>query len=550
MLAMLNIAEKSIGAKLLFEDLKLTIEEGQTIAIIGRNGVGKTTLFRMLTGEDEDYTGTIDVRRGVRIVSTAQEHFDVVEKTPLDYILDNVPDYRVSAERIETLPDTMGDDMEKISAYADALDIWHQRDFDHLADRVAESLQEMGLSLEQTLGLIGKLSGGEKRLMELVKVEFSEADLALLDEPTNHLDVWGKAAFIRWLDSTKHSVLLVTHDRDVLRHVSRILEIKDQRAQTFPGNYDAYLAQNAISTVTLVARYEESLKRLEILKGQIHDTQVKKVAAFSSRFKSQEDRLQREYDNLKLNLQRPSLWIDQSTAAAMDPEQLEHYDKYKDRNIQVRTRALKEHGKRLLQVKAISLGYETPLFAHVQFELSHGDRILLKGRNGAGKSTLVRAILATIAEAPFDCTLFQGSILPTSGVRVGVYEQELPNDELDMPLERVIMKAYADRHIELDDQNLRRIMAMYLFDPREDALLTMRRLSGGQKARVQLIKMLANMPNLLVLDEPTNHLDLPSIEELENALKAYDGAILYVSHDNAFVKAIGGSVVPIPPGVS
>jgi ATPase subunit of ABC transporter with duplicated ATPase domains len=484
MLIHLRIAEKSMGAKLLFEDLSLTIEERQIIAIIGRNGVGKSTLFRMITGEDEDYRGAIDIRKYVRIVSTEQEHFTVAEQTPLEYVLAHVPDF-VRCRALIQNSDAMGEDMEKIVAYSDALQIFNDRDYYHTEDHVAQALLEMGLTLEQIVEPMGKLSGGEKRLMELVKVEFADADLALLDEPTNHLDAWGKAAFLRWLDGTKHSVLIITHDRDVLRHVNKILEIKDQRAKLYPGNYDAYLAQNTISTVTQVALYEEGLKRLATLKAQIKDTRVKKVAAFSSRFKTQEDRLTREYENLLDDLKRPSLWIDQASSTELDPEVRERYSQYKEKNIQVRTRDNREHGRTLLKIRALSLGYISPLFAHVQFQLAHGERVLLEGRNGAGKSTLVRAILATIANQdvdvpkPLESTIFEGSIQPMGIVRVGMYEQEMNSSELDIPLGDAIARAYSSKRMPLDVQSLRKILAQYLFD-KDDAKLPLRHLSGGQ----------------------------------------------------------------------
>ena len=178
-------------------------------------------------------------------------------------------------------------------------------------------------------------------------------------------------------------------------------------------------------------------------------------------------------------------------------------------------------------------------------KVANNDRVFIKGRNGTGKSTLVRTILSTYKEQKPKATLFAGQIKCGPILRIGEYEQEISPKYLPLPLGEAIAKVYEEYNIPIDDRKIKSLLAQYLFDPSTDEKQKIEVLSGGQKARFQIIKMLANKPNLLILDEPTNHLDLPSIEELDNALKEYQGGILYISHDNYFIEKIGGTVVEI-----
>jgi ATPase subunit of ABC transporter with duplicated ATPase domains len=193
----------------------------------------------------------------------------------------------------------------------------------------------------------------------------------------------------------------------------------------------------------------------------------------------------------------------------------------------------------LVAARNLSLGYDKPLFEGVNIDLREGEAVELRGRNGAGKTTVIKGILGTEG-----ITTYAGDITLDRHMRVGIYEQEVSKHYFDLPLADAIEKMYLDRDLEISQTRIRSLMHDYLFTE-EDGKVPLKRLSGGQKARFQLIAMLANNPGLLILDEPTNHLDLPSIEELETALGRYSGAILYVSHDGYFRNVIGGEVVQI-----
>jgi ATPase subunit of ABC transporter with duplicated ATPase domains len=545
MLLTASIAEKYMGSKLLFRDLVFSVQEDTKVGLIGRNGVGKSTLFGMLTGEDTDFLGSIERKKGLSIILTAQEHFLSEEVTTLDYILQHVPRYYELKEIIDTYPNHMGDDLEKIHTYSEALQEFGDNNYYTVEDEIVEALRQFDIDLDAALRPLISLSGGQKRFVELVKVGFSRADLILLDEPTNHLDYYGKALFLRWLKGVKTAVCIISHDRDVLKEVNAVIEVRDYQAFTYPGNYESYIKQNGTATVTQIGQYESALKRLETLHKQIQTARARKGAASDSRPKILEERLQREYDALEASLEKPSFWIDKGTTAELGKDVTERYDRYKARTITIGSAQKDKHVHQLLELHEVTAGYDKQLFPYVSFTLSHGDKLEIRGRNGAGKSTLLNTILSEVAGYATEAKMFHGSIKASGRLRVGVYEQEIDPKYLSMPLGRAVEQVYIAARQPLVGQTLNGILASYLFDPIRDKELLVKQLSGGQKARFQLIRMLSGNPNLLILDEPTNHLDLPSIEELEEALLQYHGALLYVSHDSYFLERMAGQVIHI-----
>jgi ATP-binding cassette subfamily F protein 3 len=550
MLINLQDIAKTIGAKTLYDHLDLTIQPGEKVGLIGRNGIGKTTLLGIMAGTDASYTGDIDKRRGLVIASTSQEHHGVMDQPVLEYVLENLPEYAKLHHIISTYPEMMGDDMVKISAYTDALTRFGELGYYDIEERARQELEDFQVPAARIDGPLGQLSGGQKRFVELVKVTLSDADLALIDEPTNHMDYIAKEAFIEWLEDCKQAVVVITHDRDVLACVDRIVEIKDREALSFTGDYEAYLKENGRSTMNAMEQYEFDQRSLANLHNQVMEARRKKNKAAgpsATRFRIMEDRLQRQYNELKARIVKPSFWIDSEQLDGMQSKMVEKYDKYKAKNIRIHTREITEGQRILVDVDKLSLGYEEPLFDGITFQLRQGERIELKGRNGVGKSTLVKAILATADSTKLGSRIFGGTIILDPKIKIGIYEQEIDAKYLTQPLATAIAEVYADNGVPVNDQKVKQVMSDYLFEPQLDGKLEISKLSGGQKARFQLIKMLCAGPNLLILDEPTNHLDLPSIEELEKALDRYTGAVLYISHDSYFTRGVGGEVVEIAP---
>ena len=574
MIADVHITDKSFGDKQLMSDVKLSINDGEKVGLIGRNGVGKSTLFGMLAGTDSDYRGSVVFRRGSTIVATAQEHHSLGDITVLEYILRGLPEYARLRHILTTYPATMGSDMRKIEEYSQALERFGQKDFYRVEELVAEELKNFqmeGFGERQ----LASLSGGQKRLVEVVKIMHAQADLALIDEPTNHMDYIAKKQFIDWMKSARQAMLIITHDRDVLAEVDRIVELRDGASVSYRGNYDDYLRQNASATGNAMQDYEQTERRIANLRDKVLQFRRLKEKARDpgtiAQFKRRENQAAAELEKLE-KIDKPTFWIDRENVAQLDYKVADRYQKFKARNIRLNMRdgAMRSQRK-LVEARDLALGFdERILFEGINIDLREGEAIEIRGRNGAGKTTLIRALIAnasssaasssrlrktaqvtpqlaqaliknTVQSAPI---VYAGSLYLDPQIRVGIYEQEIAATYLNLPLARAIEQMYLDRGLKINDTKIRQLMGDYLF-VESDGAVPLASLSGGQKARFQLISMLANEPQLLILDEPTNHLDLPSIEELETALERYAGAILYVSHDDYFRRKIGGSVVQI-----
>ena len=644
MIADIHITEKSFGDKTLMRDVKFSVDDGEKVGVVGRNGVGKSTLFGILAGTDTDYTGEVIFRRGITVASTAQEHHGLGDQTVLSYILAGLPEYASLKKIIDEYPETMGDNMRKIEEYTQALERFDQKGFYQIEEKIERELDNFQLSGcgERSLG---SLSGGQKRLVEIVKIMHAGAHLALIDEPTNHMDYVAKQQFIDWMSSQpRQAMLIITHDRDVLGRVDRIIELKDGRAVSYRGSYDAYLKQNAQVTAAGMNNFEHIEKRMTNLRQKALDYQRLKEKSRNpgtiQKFKRLENEARAELAELS-EMDKPTFWIDKESAGQLDYKSTERYGKFKARNIRLSMKdAVSRSQHVLVRVEDAAVGVgERILFEGVDIDLREGEAVELRGRNGAGKTTLIRMLLASggvarpsrkhlslqagappidsagalgaplperqslqkksltsqleyaqkesetpataappaleavehsrIASAPAERSrsissgdasekstpvrergaavtpiLYSGNLFLDPQVRVGVYEQEIDERYLADPLEAAIEKLYLSRDLPISETKVRQLLADYLFTE-ADRMTPLKRLSGGQKARFQIIAMLANDPQLLILDEPTNHLDLPSIEELETALAKYSGAILYVSHDNYFRREIGGEVVQI-----
>ena len=546
-----HITEKSFGPKLLMTDVRLSVGDREKVGVIGRNGAGKSTLFGILTGADKDFMGKVIYRKGVSVVATAQEYHQIDDMTVIEYILRGLPEYASLKHIIDTYPAKMGDNMKLIDEYTAALDRFGQRGFYQIEELVAEELRNFQLEGVEERAF-GALSGGQKRLVEVVKVMHSDAHLALLDEPTNHMDYVAKAQFIDWMKSSTTAMLVITHDRDVLKHVDRIIELKDGTTVSYRGNYDDYLRQNALATGNAMGDYEQVERQKANLRDKIVQFRRLKERARDpdtiKQFKRREMQAAARLEELE-KVERPTFWIDRDNVAQLDYKVAGRYDKYKARNIRlsVRDGAMRSQRK-LIEARDLALGYgDNLLFEGVNIDLREGEVAELRGRNGAGKSTLIRALLAPM-ESEVDrlnsITFFDGTLKLDPHVKVGVYEQEIASTYLNLTLHDAIERTYLDRNLAISETKIRQLMGDYLFTE-SDGGIVLGRLSGGQKARFQIISMLANDPQLLILDEPTNHLDLPSIEELEVALERYSGAILYVSHDNYFRAKLGGEVITV-----
>ncbi len=351
------------------------------------------------------------------------------------------------------------------------------------------------------------------------------------------------------MNQTPEAMCIITHDRDVLAQVDRIIEIRDGLALSYPGNYEAYLRVNTVKIVSELHDFSVVQRRIAHLKDDvIRFRRLKEKARHAgtiARFKSLQQKAEKELAELS-SREKPTFWIDKASTEQLNDKIAASYQAHKAKTIRLKTNEHDEGGstRTLVDVQNLSLGYDMPLFSGVTFRLSVGSHIRIAGRNGAGKTTLIRTMLETLEGSLLTAQSFSGYIECEKALKVGVYRQEVSYPDgliLYDAIEAALMAADAPH----GESAIRAALGNYLFDPISDAKKEVKVLSGGQKARLQLIEMLAGDPQLLVLDEPTNHLDLPSIEELEAALQSFKGAILYISHDSYFARNMGGELVDI-----
>lgn len=549
MILSVEITEKSFGNKQLLQNVKFSIDEGEKVGLIGRNGIGKSTLFGILLGRDQDFSGEVIFRKGSVIASTQQEYSGVGEQTVLDFILNDLPEYARLSKLLRELPEKMGENMALIEKYTDALNRFQEKNFHFIEDKIKAELRDFGLGGFENRQM-KTLSGGQKRLVDTIKIIHSKTDLALVDEPTNFMDSHAKNRFLNWMNNSNEAVLVITHDRDVLSKVDRIIEIRDGKTYIFKGNYDDYLRANMFSTTNQIQDFESIQRRIANLKDKVREYQRMKEKARDpstiQRFKRLENKSREELADLEL-IKKPSFWIDQANVENLDFKAAKSYQKFKAKNVKIGIKNEETRSVRsLVWAENLALGYGSLedaledkngakiLFENVNFNLKVGGILEIFGRNGVGKTSLIKTIFGAENEK---AEIYDGKIFLDESARVGIYSQEIGSEFFEMNLKDAIEKIYLDQNISITEEKIYRILHQYLFST-EDFETPIRELSGGQKARFQLIKMLSNEPQILILDEPTSHLDLPSIEELERALKNYSGAIIFVSHDDYFRKVM------------
>ena len=549
MILSVEITEKSFGNKQLLQNVKFSIDEGEKVGLIGRNGIGKSTLFGILLGRDQDFSGEVIFRKGSVIANTQQEYSSVGEQTVLDFILNDLPEYAHLSKLLRELPEKMGENMELIEKYTDALNRFQEKNFHFIEDKIKAELRDFGLGGFENRQM-KTLSGGQKRLADTIKIIHSKADLALVDEPTNFMDSHAKNRFLNWMNNSNEAVLVITHDRDVLSRVDRIIEIRDGKTYIFKGNYDDYLRANMFSTTNQIQDFESIQRRIANLKDKVREYQRMKEKARDpstiQRFKRLENKSREELADLEL-IKKPSFWIDQANVENLGFKAAKSYQKFKAKNVKIGIKNEETRSVRsLVRAENLALGYGSLedalenkngakiLFENVNFDLKVGGILEIFGRNGVGKTSLIKTIFGAENEK---AEIYDGKIFLDESARVGIYSQEIGSEFFEMNLKDATEKIYLDQNISITEEKIYRILHQYLFST-EDFETPIRELSGGQKARFQLIKMLSNEPQILILDEPTSHLDLPSIEELERALKNYSGAIIFVSHDDYFRKVM------------
>lgn len=515
-LLQVNALSKLYGAETILANIKLEVQTKDRIALVGRNGAGKSTLLKIIAGELSHDGGEIIKPKDVSIGYLAQNTGLETSLTIWDEMLTVFTHLQQMETKLRRLEQEMGKEenfsneatYERLLADYDQLqlDYKDQGGYQYEAD-IRSILSGLGFPVETHQTTISTLSGGQKTRLALGKLLLTKPDLLILDEPTNHLDIETLTWLEQYLQGYPGAILIVSHDRYFLdKLVTQVYEISNKESRRFVGNYSKYLDLKS-------ALYEQDMKRYEKQQDEIaklEDFVQKNISRASTTKRAQSRR--KQLDRMEL-LTRP---LGDSKSASF------HFD------------IEKQSGNDVLQVKDATIGYdEDPIIEHVTMRLTRGDSVALVGPNGIGKSTLLKSLVNKLP-------LLHGDVSFGSNVSVGYYDQEQAN----LTSSKRVLNELWDEYPLQPEKEIRTILGNFLFTG-DDVLKPVSSLSGGQKARLALAKLMMQKSNLLILDEPTNHLDLNSKEILENALIDYPGTLLFVSHDRYFINRVTTTVVEL-----
>jgi len=515
-LLQVNALSKLYGAETILANIKLEVQTKDRIALVGRNGAGKSTLLKIIAGELSHDGGEIIKPKDVSIGYLAQNTGLETSLTIWDEMLTVFTHLQQMETKLRRLEQEMGKEenfsneaiYERLLADYDQLQLNYkdQGGYQYEAD-IRSILSGLGFPVETHQTTISTLSGGQKTRLALGKLLLTKPDLLILDEPTNHLDIETLTWLEQYLQGYPGAILIVSHDRYFLdKLVTQVYEISNKESRRFVGNYSKYLDLKS-------ALYEQEMKRYEKQQDEIaklEDFVQKNIARASTTKRAQSRR--KQLDRMEL-LTRP---LGDSKSASF------HFD------------IEKQSGNDVLQVKDATIGYdEDPIIENVTMRLTRGDSVALVGPNGIGKSTLLKSIVNKLP-------LLNGDVSFGSNVSVGYYDQEQAN----LTSSKRVLNELWDEYPLQPEKEIRTILGNFLFTG-DDVLKPVSSLSGGQKARLALAKLMMQKSNLLILDEPTNHLDLNSKEILENALIDYPGTLLFVSHDRYFINRVTTTVVEL-----
>lgn len=510
---------KSYGTTNILEGIGLQILERDRIGLVGVNGAGKSTLLQILAGEMSYDSGQIFKAKETTIGYLAQNSGLQSERTIWEemlYVFSPLIETEAELRRMEleiANPESAGNEKafeDLLERYARKSDWFKDHGGYEMETRIRSVLHGMGFGSFPPDTLISTLSGGQKTRLALARILLQAPDLLMLDEPTNHLDIQTLTWLEDYLRSYSGALLIVSHDRYFLdRLVTAIVEIERHQSKKYTGNYSRYIELKA-------AEYESQMKQYE----------------------KQQDEIARLEDFIQKNIVRASTTKRaQSRRKALD--RMEVLDRplgdLKKASFSFEAEIMS--GKEVLQVDQLAYSFDTekPLFQNVSFDLRRGETVALIGPNGIGKSTLLKMLTGDLKPA-------SGRINWGTKVKLGYYDQE----QTHLNPKNTVLEELWSAFPHIEEARIRSVLGNFLFSG-EDVLKRISALSGGEKARVALAKLMLQKANMLILDEPTNHLDLYSKEVLEAALMEYDGTLLFISHDRYFLNKMAERIVELHP---
>lgn len=511
-----NNIKKMFGTDVIIQDITFEVQKGDRIGLVGINGSGKTTLFKVLNGEYTADEGTFTPARETSIGYMEQHVCRDMEKPAFDEVMTVfAPLLKMEAEievlttKISEMPENLNELIEKQAELNDRF----------IADggltcrnRAKSTLIGLGFAPEQIYAPIGVLSGGQKAKIQLAKMLLGESNLLLLDEPTNHLDIPSVEWLEDFLKNYNGSYIVISHDRYFLDAVTnRTFEIENTHLTEYKGNYTKYLQlkeENRLAMQRVYDNTQREIKRIEgIIEQQKRFNQERNYVTIASKQKS--------IDRLQATLEKPE----------DDPD-----------TIKFQFKASQRGGNDVLEAEELALSFgDHRLFKNVNLDIKRGEKVFLIGPNGCGKTSLLKVLLR-IYKQTF------GDFRFGANIDIGYYDQAQGNlDE-----SKTVIDEIWDLHPYMTQTQVRSALAVFLFKG-EDVYKPVKGLSGGERARVLLLKLMLSKANLLILDEPTNHLDIGSCEALENALLGYDGTLFVVSHDRYLINKLADKIYYLTP---
>lgn len=511
----------SFGAEVVLKNISFSANDGDRIGVIGVNGAGKTSLFRVITGEYTPDSGAVYLQKGYTIGCLEQNpDLSLLPRNTLciDYMYSAFPRLLSIEAEIASLESVItqlsdagkhDEAVRKTSELTALNTIFADLGGLEFRARCKSMLLRLGFSEELLQRNISTLSGGQYTRLALARLLATEPDVLMLDEPTNHLDIDSLAWLESFLSTYKKTFIIISHDRYFLdRITNKTLHIQYAGARLYQGNYSETKNMQEAEAASIEKKYKEQQKIIAKIRANIEFQR----------------RCNREHNFVTIRSKEKQLERMEKIELAPDAP----------RDIRLSFNADEESAGNVIEARDLSFSFsETPLIKNISFLIRKHERVLFLGKNGCGKSTLMKLINSMLTPS-------SGKITLGYNIKVGYYDQE----NRGLSLNKTVFDELHDEYPKKNDGELRSVLALFLFDS-EDIQKPISVLSGGERARVTLAKLMLKKVNLLILDEPTNHLDIGSAEALENALLAFEGTIIAVSHDRYFINRIATRIIEL-----
>lgn len=504
---MLTVSQltKSYAGRVLFEDASLQINAGDRVGLIGANGAGKTTLFSLILGDSSPDAGTVSLQRGVTIGFLPQETAPCGDETILELAMAISTSFKGVLKALRENPD------ENSHEHHDAIASFADMNGFNLEAKAKRILAGLAFREADFKRLARMMSGGWITRAHLARLLVMEPDLLMLDEPTNHLDLETLGWFQDYLKGYPGSIVAISHDRAFLNSICRtIVEISRQRLHRYTGNYEHFISQKHARERNYLAAYKNQQR------------QIAHLEEFINRFRAKATKASQAQERLKRLEKIDRLDAPQSAEATVKfgfPQPM-------------------RSGQRVMMLENVRQAYGGHVvYENLNLTIERGQRTVLVGPNGAGKSTLLKILSGRVG-------IDAGERLPGHNVSIGYFAQHRTET---LNLRRTVLEEALTDAGDIGEQSARTVLGSFLFRG-DEVFKSVAVLSGGEKSRLALVKLLLRPPNLLLLDEPTTHLDMPSIDALVQALQQYKGTLIFISHDVHFIRSLASTVLHVNAG--